>query len=93
MKARDALRFHWRPCPLSEIETTNLREYCLDLPHSPFLLKGALEYHLEACATKFPEETERGPRSTPKKLNVYVEAFTLIMTIFCQADKQECVRK
>ena len=51
---RDALRFHWRPSPLSEIETYPFTRVLFGLAPSPFLLGGVLECHLDAWAKKYP---------------------------------------
>ncbi|XP_067039928.1 uncharacterized protein [Acropora muricata] len=60
---RDALRFHWRPSHLSEVETYRFTRVLFGLAPSPFLLGGVLECHLDAWAKKYPEETEHLRRS------------------------------
>lgn len=60
---RDALRFHWRPSHLSEVETYRFTRVLFGLAPSPFLLGGVPECHLDAWAEKYPEETEHLRRS------------------------------
>ena len=60
---RDALRFHWRPSLLSEIETYQFTRVLFGLSTSPFLLGGVLEFHLDAWAKKYAQETDRLRRS------------------------------
>lgn len=60
---RDALRFHWRPISLSEVESYSFTRVFFGLAPSPFLLGGVLESHLDASAKKYPEETEHLRRS------------------------------
>ena len=44
----DALRFHWRPIPFSEVESYRFTRVFFGLAPSPFLLGGVLECHLDA---------------------------------------------
>ena len=60
---RDALRFHWRPSHLPEVETYRFTRVLFGLAPSPFLLGGVLECHLDAWAKKYPQETEHLRRS------------------------------
>ena len=60
---RDALRFHWRPSHLSDVETYRFTRVLLGLAPSPFLLGGVLECHLDAWAKKYPKETKHLRRS------------------------------
>jgi len=60
---KDALRFHWRPISLSEVESYRFTRVFFGLAPSPFLLGGVLESHLDKWAKKYPEETEHLRRS------------------------------
>ena len=59
----DALRFHWRPSHLPEVETYQFTRVLFRLAPSPFLLRGVLECHLDAWTKKYPQETEHLRRS------------------------------
>jgi hypothetical protein len=53
---RDALRFHWKPNELSEIETLRFTRALFGLTCSPFLLGGVIDHHLKTWEERMPEE-------------------------------------
>ena len=52
---RDALRFHWKPDELSELQTLRFTRALFGLTCSPFLLGGVIEHHLETWKERKPE--------------------------------------
>jgi hypothetical protein len=52
---RDALRFHWQPGELSELETLRFTRVMFGLTSSPFLLGGVIEQHLDNWESRMPE--------------------------------------
>ena len=53
---RDALRFHWKPNELSEIETLRFTRALFGLTCSPFLLGGVIDHHFKTWEERMPEE-------------------------------------
>ena len=66
---RDALRFHWKPRELSELQTLRFTRALFGLTCSPFLLGGVVEQHLNTWEERMPEEVSELRKS------MYVDDF------------------